>query len=169
MCRFAACCVVVALCGVLLRVALCWVVSWLWYVVALGCGMWWCLRFVAWCGVAVCSGVSCLVLVLGGLHGLRQLSCCCVARFSLCAFVVSRVLLCCFVVVLGIVCCRVRVGLVWGYALLCCVVPCHVVWWCVLWRSIVVRCLVVCCVVLYCCLMVGFSGFRSAALFCDMF
>ena len=86
---------------------------------------------VACCG-AVRHGVSCLVLGLGGVHGLRQSSCCRVVRFSpVCLCRVARfvVLLC--VVLSGLVCC-VEVGLVLGYVLSCCVVPCHVVWWRVL-------------------------------------
>ena len=101
--------------------------------------------------MAVRRGVPCFVLVLGGLHGLRQLLCCRVPQFfSLCLCCVARFVVLLSVVVFSIVCC-VEVGLVLGYVLLCCVVPYHVVWLRVLWRSVVVRCLVVCCVVLYCC------------------
>ena len=39
-CRRAACCGAVVLCGALSRAASCWDVSWWWYVVALGCGLW---------------------------------------------------------------------------------------------------------------------------------
>ena len=61
----------------------------------------------------------------------------------MCFCSVARVVVLLCVMVFGIVCC-VGAGLVLGYALLCCVVPCHVVWWRVLWGSVVVRCLVVC-------------------------
>ena len=127
------CCVV--RCGVLRCVGLC-----------RGGGMW--LRWVAVCGGVhvVRPGVSRFVLVLGGFHGLRQLSCC---RVVLC-FLVCLCCVACFLVLLcvavsGFVCC---VGLVWCWVLSRCVmwcggVSCGLPLWCVALWFVVLCCFVV--------------------------
>ena len=82
-----------------------------------------------WCGVAVCCGVSHGVFVPGRLHWLHQLLCCCVARFfPLCFCCVARFVVLRCVVGFGIVFCPVGVKVTVGYAMLCPVVPCRVMW-----------------------------------------
>ena len=95
-------------------------------------------------------GVSCFVLVPGGLPRLRPfLRCFVVLCVVVCVYWVA-----CFVVS-GFACC-VGVDLVLGF-----VVSSDVAWWRVLWRSVVARCSVACYVVLFvgsgfvCCVQVG--------------
>ena len=119
-CRLAARCVVVLLCGVLWRGASCLVVSWVWYVVVSGIGLWYVAVFALRAVVWRCS-VSWQVALRVGTWWV----CCCVARFfSLRFWCVARFVPLHCDVVFGIVFCRVALG----YAMLCRVVPCHVVW-----------------------------------------
>ena len=64
-CRLAACCVVVMLCGVLWRVASCRVVSWLWHVVVSGVGLWYVVVFTLSAVVWRCSVLWCVALGVG--------------------------------------------------------------------------------------------------------
>ena len=116
-------------------------------VVVCGFGTWWCLRGVAWCGVAVCCGASFLVLDLVGPTGYVN---CCVAVlhvFSFRVFVVLRVLRCC-VVFWCLVLCFVALGLGWCWVWPCCVVWCGAVSCGVVACLVAVRCCALPCVVL---------------------
>ena len=136
-------------CGVLRRVGLCWCV-----------GIW--LRQVAVCGGAyvVWRGVTCFVLVLGGFHGLRELSCCCVV---LCLLVCLCCVACFFGAAScrGVRCCVLRSG--WFGVGFCLVVLCGVVACLVVFRCGALPCGLLRCVVLLLLILVGFDGFSSCS------
>ena len=120
-----------------------------------GCGLCWCLRCAAWCGVAVRRGVPCFVLVLGGLHLL------------LCCAVFPCVLLLCCAFCGAALCRGVRYCVlrwVWIDVGLCLVVLCRAVSCGVVGCLVAVRCgALPCgllhCVVLFSLISVGFDGF----------
>ena len=124
-------CVAVVLHGVSRRAALCWVMSWWWYMVASGCRWWCCLRCASWCVVLragtwlalrvasifalLCCAVCYCVCVLGCVYrGVRF----CVLRRGwfnvgfrcvvLCGEVARLVAFCCGSLPYGVLRCVVR-------------------------------------------------------------